>query len=297
LNDSVGLRYPTMEDIRHVYQSVSNYLQIPSGSGEGEYYEFDITDFIKKFKLNSYTALYSLKALEQDAWLSFNEQVFIPSTVQFTASKDYLYQFENDHSELEPLIKALLRTYEGIFGYPAIVSELVLARLLKIDKEEIKGQLLHLSGCRLIEYIPQKDTPQLLFLRSRIKAEDLFIDMPAFNKRKEKYIERIRAIISYINENADCRSRMIASYFGDESLTDCGICDNCLRQKAITLSKEEFETINDRIINSIKSQPVNTKELLQGLGGIKKEKAWKVINFLQAENKIEVDRSGLIRLK
>jgi hypothetical protein len=36
---------------------------------------------------------------------------------------------------------------------------------------------------------------------------------------------------------------------------------------------------------------------LQHLPGIKKEKAWKVVHFLQAENKIEVDKNGMIRLK
>jgi hypothetical protein len=36
---------------------------------------------------------------------------------------------------------------------------------------------------------------------------------------------------------------------------------------------------------------------LDQLGTIKKEKAWKVIEFLQAENKLEVDKAGWVRLK
>jgi hypothetical protein len=42
---------------------------------------------------------------------------------------------------------------------------------------------------------------------------------------------------------------------------------------------------------------LRAKELLTALSGIKKEKAWKVLEFLQAENKIEMDTSGLVRLK
>ena len=64
--------------------AVANYLQIPTGTGEGEYYDFDISDFLRKFKLTSHTALYSLKALEQEGWLAFNEQVFLPSSAMFT---------------------------------------------------------------------------------------------------------------------------------------------------------------------------------------------------------------------
>jgi len=42
---------------------------------------------------------------------------------------------------------------------------------------------------------------------------------------------------------------------------------------------------------------VAARELLENLKGIKKEKAWKVIHYLQSENKIELDKSGLITLK
>jgi len=297
LEESIRVRYPSLNDIRGVYQSISNYLQIPSGAGEGQYYDFDIIDFIKKFKLDSKTVLYSLKILEQDGWLSFNEQVFLPPTVRFTTNKEDLYQFENDHSSLEPLVKALLRAYEGIFENPVPVSENTIAFLLKKETAEIKNQLLQLHRYNLIDYIPQKDLSQILLLRTRIKAEDLSIDMLAFNKRKEQFAGRIRSMIRYVEETAECRSRMIGSYFGDDDLNDCNICDNCLRRRSIHLSKEEFDNINDMIVNSMKDHSIHTKELLQQLTGIKKEKAWKVLHHLQAENKIELDNAGWVRLK
>ena len=69
LEGLAAIRYPSLDDIKNVYQSVANYLQIPAGTGEGNYFDFDINDFVKKFKLNTHTAIYSLKALEQDNWL------------------------------------------------------------------------------------------------------------------------------------------------------------------------------------------------------------------------------------
>jgi len=297
LDEMARLRFPTIEEIRQVYQSIANYLQIPSGNGEGLYYDFDITDLIKKFKLNTHTVVYSLKALEQDGWLNFNDQVFLSPSVQFIADKNYLYQFEKDQPQSEPLIKALLRSYEGIFEYPASISENLLSQLLKKEKKELQQELIQLHQYRVIEYQPQKDSPQLFFLRSRIKAEDLSIDTKAFNLRKEKFIARSKNMIRYIHEIVECRSKLIAFYFGDHEIKDCGICDNCLKQKAIHLSKEEFETINHRIIDTVKHHSIHTRELLRQLNGIKKEKAWKVINFLQAENKIELDKAGWIRLK
>ena len=165
------------------------------------------------------------------------------------------------------------------------------------EKAEVKNQLVQLHRYHLIGYVPQRDSSQLLLLRARIKAEDLSIDMLAFNKRKERFARRIRLMIQYVQEMAGCRSKMIGSYFGDHELKDCGICDNCLRKRSIHLSKEEFDSINSRIVNSMKDQSIHTKELLQQLAGINKEKAWQVLHHLQAENKIELDKAGWVRLK
>jgi ATP-dependent DNA helicase RecQ len=191
----------------------------------------------------------------------------------------------------------LLRAYEGIFDQPVSVSEKMMAGLMKKDVEEVKKQLTQLQQSGIISYQPQKDTPQLLLLRNRIKAEDIVINMVAYEKRKELFQKRMKQMVSYVREEAECRSRIIGSYFGDDNIRSCGICDNCLRQKTTTLSKEEFETLYHRIINMVKYETLHTKDLLQKLNGVKKEKAWKVLEFLQAENKIEVDTSGWVRLK
>ena len=101
----------------------------------------------------------------------------------------------------------------------------------------------------------------------------------------------------YVQEGLRCRSRIIGHYFGDQELKPCGICDNCLKQKATSLTKEEFETLHHRIINIVKYESLHTRDLLLKLTGIKKEKAWKVLEFLQAENKIEMNDTGMVKLK
>ncbi|HWR32429.1 MAG TPA: ATP-dependent DNA helicase RecQ [Chitinophagaceae bacterium] len=297
MEEMAALRFPSQNDIRNIYQAVANYMQIPTGTGEGGYYDFDISDFLRKFKLVSHTTLYSLKALEQEGWLSFNEQVFIPSSVLFTVNKNSLYDFEKITPQLEPCIKTLLRAYEGIFDQPTYISEKMMVALMKKDLHEVKEQLTQLHQHGIIDYRPQKETPQLLLLRNRIKAEDIVIDMVSHEKRKKQFQQRVKQMMSYVKEDAVCRSRIIGSYFGDDNIRACGICDNCLKQKAASLSKEEFETLYHRIINMVKYETLHTKDLLLKLNSIKKEKAWKVLEFLQAENKIEMDAGGWVKLK
>ncbi len=297
LEEMINVRFPSLDDIRNIYQSVANYLQLSAGSGEGNYFEFDFTDFIRKFKLTSFAALYSLKALEQEDWLAFNEQVFLPSSVSFIISKEALYEFEKNHPKLEPCIKTLLRAYAGIFDIPVTISEKVLASLMKKELKEVVSDLSELHRNGVIDYKPQTDKPQIFFPRNRIKAEDVVINMAAYNKRKETYRKRTKQMIDYVGETGECRSRIIGTYFGDKSVKPCGICDNCLKQKSIHLSAEEFEKILHSITSTLQKNPLHTKDLINSLSAFKKEKAWKALELLHAENKIEMTDTGIVRLK
>lgn len=298
LEQQAAQRFPELADIRQVYQAVANYLQLPSGSGEGQYYSFDLSDFTRKFSFPVHLVINVLKVLEQEGWLAFNEQVFLPSKIMFTVSKQGLYAFEQAHPEPEPLIKALLRSYEGIYDQPVPVSESMLSGLLRINKEVIEQQLMALDMAGIISYQLRTDQPQVYWLRNRIRAEDIRIDMEAFNKRKARYERRMQQMLSYVHAETDCRSRIIATYFGDDQVKDCGICDNCLRRKNTVLRPEEFDTIKNRLLGLVQElQPVDSRRLLDNLSGIPAEKAWKVLQFLQEENSIQMDQAGNLFLK
>jgi ATP-dependent DNA helicase RecQ len=227
------IRYPSIDAIRKVYQALMNYLQLPAGSGEGNYYDFEISGFLKTFGYAASLVLPVLKTLEQEGLMSFQEQVFLPGKVQFIINKEVLYDFENTHASLEPLIHVLLRGYEGIFDQQVPINEKNLAWLLRKDQWQVTDGLKQLEAWRIIAYSPPKDTPQLYFLRDRPEAADLYIDPVRYRRRKEQYARRVDAMMNYLENTGDCRSRRLANYFGDIETTDCGICDNCIRRRKV----------------------------------------------------------------
>jgi ATP-dependent DNA helicase RecQ len=282
-------RYPSFEQIRLVYQGLVNFLHIPAYTGEDTSYNFQFTDFIRNFQLNTQEALYALKALENDGWLVFNEKSFLPSTIVFTINKQQLYEFQRNYPQYEPLLTTLLRTYEGIFDYPVFVTEKNIAYLLRKTEAEVKQLLMTVTAFRIIQYTPQNDAPQIIFKKHRVRVEDLFLDLTQYEKRKAVFIERVEQMINYTNITS-CRSQYLNTYFGDHTKA-CGICDNCLKSKALPLSKEEFALIHQKITSVLQIAPQLPEQLIQQLG-IGKEKAWQVLTFLQAEHKISVDKHG-----
>lgn len=293
--EMAALRFPSLGDIRNVYQALANYLQVPAGAGEGQYYDFDISDFLVKFRLAGPAVTYALKALEQDGWLSFNEQVFIPSRVVFTIEKRKLYAFEEANPQLEECIKTLLRTYEGIYDMPVFISEKVMAGLLRQEHSAVKKQLEQLHTHGIIRYEPQKDSPQVYYMRPRVRTEELLIDMSSYQARRRQYLLRVQQMLDYVREESACRSRIIGLYFGDKEIKACGICDNCLQQKKRPLSQQEFETVHQRIVALLKDNPLPVKELVDKMQDISRENVMKVLTFLAEEHKLVMDGMGVVK--
>ena len=286
------VRYPGREMIKEVYIAVMNYLQVPAGIGEERSFEFDLPAFSNAFKLNILTATYAIKALEQEGILRFNEVFFKPPSLVFTTSREQLEDFEKQFPQLEQTIKGLLRSYEGIFDYPANINENELAKFLRKPKNAIKQDLLLIQQYGIIQYSPQKDTPQLTLLLNRMYADSFVIDLKNYVERKKNFETRITAIVQYITNTTLCRSKIIAKYFNDLNLKACGICDNCIHQKSVAVSREEFEVIANYIYGFIDKKSGDIKALMSDSKHLKKEKLWKVIEYLQAEKKLMLDKDG-----
>jgi ATP-dependent DNA helicase RecQ len=239
-------------EIREIYQQLCDYLQVPAGAGEQQYFNFDLGKFCEAFKKEAVKVMHALSALQSAGYMSFAEQVFIPSKVQVVASREYLEQLEQDKPLLEPLIKLLLRTYEGILDYPVSIREKSLAGFLKLSEAEIGQQLKLLTVYQAIEYDPRKDTPQLYFLYNRVPAGQLMLNEKEYAERKKHYEAQIAAMVQYAQLQAlTCRSSFMRQYFGDENVEDCGICDHCLAQKQSPSTSKELLAAQQSILNNL----------------------------------------------
>ena len=292
LQEQAEIRFPEEAAIKQVYIGLMNHLQIPAGSGEGLSYDFDISAFSSAFKINILTATYAIKALEQEDIISFNEVFFKPSTVVFTTNREELNDFEKQQPGLEPLIKGLLRSYEGIFDYPAIVYEGKLAKFIQADIATVKANLQKLNNYGILSYSVQKETPQVTLLQNRMYNDNYRLNTIDYLKRKQNFVHRVNAMTGYVKKESGCRSQHIAAYFTPVKINACGICDICINEKALKISTEEFNTIAGQIFDSTSNRYLSVEEIMMTMKTIKKEKVWKVINYLLAEEKIKTDKEG-----
>lgn len=294
------IRFPAIDAIRKVYQALVNYLQLPAGSGKDIYFDFDLQEFTRLFKLNLLSATCAIKVLEQEGIIEYNEQVFIPAKVVFTCSRETIQEIERHYPVLLPGIKYLLRSYAGIFDIPVPVSLHQMAKDLKQSGSEIIKNLIQLQALGVIVYEAQKDKPQLRFLDNRVITEHLTINNINYQKRKEVLSSQIQAITAYAEENQGCRAKIIANYFNDQTAKPCGICDHCIEQRRTSLAKPDFQSLQTDITIALSKEPLTLNELKAKLMVNDEQKLWAVIEYLQAEQYLEmseVGNKGKLRLK
>ncbi|MEY4551963.1 MAG: hypothetical protein RL099_291 [Bacteroidota bacterium] len=289
-------RFPAISTIKNIYQSIANYLQLPVGIGEGGYYDFNLLAFCNNFKLDLALVTQTLKVLEQEGHIQFSENIFLPTQVCFTASKESLENFEQAYPAFEPLIKALLRSYQGIFDNRISIFEKRMAGICKQSIETIQTQLQQLAAMGIIEYLPQKETPQIHFLVNRAPAAFLHIDQDQYLNKKQAFTTRINTLINFAINPGCCRSVFIGNYFGDDDKSVCGICDYCLTQKKIKLESASFSAIEQQLYTLLTKSPSPISQLLITMGKDKEEEAWEVIRFLESENRLIMNEDGTIQL-
>lgn len=285
--------FPDMTQIRQVYRALGSYFQLAAGSNADRSFDFDILEFTRRFKLDVVTTYNCLKILEQAGWISLTEAVYSPSQFQILVNKDQLYDYQLRHPKMDNLLKTILRTTQSAFNFPVRIREKQLAFKLKWSNEMLTQALLKLHKDRIVEYLPSKDKPQIVFLEERVAADNLEIDHAAYQFRKERQALRIKKMIEYV-EQVQCRSQLLLSYFDEQNPPRCGICDVCLGRTKANISNEEMKTYATKIQAILQKEPLNLKDLVDSFTPKRRQKVLKVIEFLLDEGILEKEADKLI---
>jgi len=230
LTASFEASFPPVLFIQQVYHYLCNFYQIAYGAGSGAIFDFDIIAFSKKYNLDVMSTISALKFLERDGWLSLSEAVFIPSRFKFEIDFQELYKFQVQAVKYDALIKAILRSYGGVFEFFIPIHEYEFAKKLGKPYDVIVELLEGLAKQQIATYIKSTDKPQLQFLQSRVDYKNLYIDTDFIKERKQIKADQINAIFNYL-DTKNCRSQALLAYFGERDSALCGECDLCLMRK------------------------------------------------------------------
>ncbi|MFM2305427.1 MAG: hypothetical protein RLZZ367_96 [Bacteroidota bacterium] len=259
LDEKLNDGFPTIDFIRQVYEDVMQHLVVALHDGMEKSYEWDLSAFSRSRNYNPAKVDSALKILEQQQVLYVSENAYSVSQIKCISSKEALSLFQQQHKKLEPVVKMVLRTSEGVFEDFVAVDEDAMALRLKLTADEVMQQLTQLHGYKIFSYIPRRNKPRITLLQNRVKKDELRLDRDFINRRKADYEKRLKALRRYITDNTVCRTRQLVSYFGETTAADCGICDVCVDKKKNTTA--DFYTIAKAVENVLQQNALTVAEL------------------------------------
>lgn len=285
---AVDEKFPDFGFVKQVYNALYNYLNIAFAGGKGHSYEFNLVDFSKKYKWETIQVFNALKMLEQSGYLTLGEAFFLPSRMKINLDRTDLYKFQVANMMYDGLIKAILRTYEGVQNHVVKINELQLAKKVLMQPNDCIKMLKELSQRGVILYIQSTEKPRITFLEERLKEEYVRLDFEFISFTKNQIKGRIEAMLDYAEaDEISCRQVILRSYFGEKNPQKCGSCDHCLKAKQ--LQSVNSEDIRKRLIKMIEpygEQGILIKDLSDKLGSTLKEQYLEMLRYLIDEEQL-----------
>ena len=287
--------FPDKEYILNVYEHLQYYYQMAMGDGFQCIREFNLEEFCRKFKYFPVPVDSALKILTQAGYLEYTDEQDNSSRILFTIRRDELYKLREMGKEAEALIQSILRSYTGVFTDYAYISEESLAVRTGLTRQQIYNILVTLTKRRIVDYIPRKKTPYIIYTRERLELRFLHIPPSVYEERKARYEARIKAMEEYVTTENVCRSRMLLRYFGEKNEHNCGQCDVCLSKRTTdNLSEKSYEEVKRKILDLLSHSPLTPAETADQIKA-EKEDIGQVIRYLLDEGELKM-QDGMLSL-
>ena len=271
LQDNLQQSFPEMDRIKQVYNALGNYLKVPVGAGKGERYPFDLNDFVRTYGFGAIEAYSALKLFEKEGLLTLSESFDEPSKVWIKASREDLYRFQVAFPQFDTFIKYMLRNMPGVLSDFVKFSEETAAQKTGLTVEQIMAQLKKMEAYNFLSYDPRKDKPQLQLITELLDTRYFVLSKENYQDRKNDALERVKAVIDFVNNDQECRSIQLLRYFNEKSDKACGRCDVCQHHSEQVLDATGFEQISRRLMGMLRERSITLSEAVEACGGDEEE--------------------------
>ena len=283
---------PDRNFLKDVFIRLCNYCRIAYGDGPGEEYRFNFNEFCLVYKFNPIRAYNALTFLDRQGVLTLSQEFSEKAGVRFLSESKEVLRYCSLNREDEEIILTILRSYPGIFEQKASFNLEMIAKKSGAPAQKVQDVLHRMQQLEMIE--DTSSASDTVFLLNDIREDDRTINrvsknLDAQNKLK---ISQLDSVISYVDNDRQCRSRQILEYFGEETASDCQKCSYCTSgtRKAAT------EPISGKIMELLREKPMDSREIQQSIGCAQQDVIFALRELLQNNSIVlEPDNHYIIR--
>ena len=225
--------YPPKEFVTDVYHKTCDFLGVGAGSGQGHTFMLPINDLCRIMHLPILQTYSALHLLTQAGYVCFQEEQEIQPRVKILISQREMNEYGLSEQQYK-LLELLMRKYSGIFTdlqyvhFDQLTTPITNSPSPMANRQSLDDLLVSLAQRHIITYIPHDTANTLTFTRER--QTDIYMPTSIYDNHRQQYIEKLKAMVEYADNQHYCRSQLLLSYFGETDAVTCGTCDVCRQQ-------------------------------------------------------------------
>lgn len=300
LEQKVRNAFPPKDKILQVYNAIGDSMVIGVNSGEGVLQELNVGLLCKNFHLSTLQVHYSLQILKNAGYMEYEPDADFPPRVMFLLEGHELYSIRSQYPDLNVVIEALLRSYEGLYTKYIQIDEYRMCKRCGIKHQDWYERMLKLARLGVLLYNPAKHMSYVYWLQDRVVDKYLSLPHEVYADREADQRARVAGIREYLQNNTECRTAQLVRYFGQTAAEPCGLCDVCRSKKHTDISsKEQFQSLCDRVLSIAQAQSPLTIEGLcnqidPNVVQYDNDNIMQVLRYLQDWKKISISVQGVI---
>ncbi len=249
---------PDKEFLNNMFVKLCNYFQIAYGEGIEEQFTFNLNQFCSKYQFPIIKTYNALQFLDRQGIVTLSQEFSEKITVQFVIPSKEVIRYMSLNTREEPIILALLRTYPGIHDVPAGINLTLIAKKAETTENNVSSLLLQLKEKGIIDYHAKSNDTKIIF--NVIREDERTINSISKNLEIQNKLkkEQLNSVIEYVNDESNCKSKLILNYFDEQSNENCGICSYCISENNKEIGTED---LRNQIVTLLKIKALNSREI------------------------------------
>ena len=290
LRNDLATDFPPVKQIRNVYRALCNHYRLPMGGGADSQFDFDIEQICFNYNFHVREFYSACRILEKEGLIAIPAIEDAYSTVYVPASRDEVYRFRVDHQRLGDMLQSIMRMYPGLMDGATPIDERKIARSCNMETAQVTADLKQLNEMHILQYRPRPRGPQIVFTSGRIDEKNIYPSEANYNQLKSAAQRRIEAMLKYVSNDSECRSRQLVSYFGEAAGKDCGVCDVCLHRN------HKPDNVKEAVRQMLQKGPIEVRQLVPMLTSEGHEQVGDAIREMIDQGEVCLDNGTLLRL-
>ena len=198
------------------------------------------------------------------------------ASLQFNIESREVIRYCSLNTKDALIIETILRNYTGVFEQITQINTALIAKKSGKPEEKVVTVLKKLEALEMISLQLQSSDISILYNEPREDNYTINRVIKVLENQNQIKTAQYEQMLLFVCDTSQCKSVLLANYFGEENPKNCGICSYCASK-----NKSETKSVSKKIQNLLEKTPLLSNEIENALPFSTEEIIFALQNLLE----------------